>query len=310
MVRAAIVDQKGGGILFQPFDLLIPQLLVENKKPTDQSSVRNEIGWRDQAVVQSLLYCVSATKFLATLGVYEWPIFGLATTGTIGTLIAVGMSKLTKKTYVVMYGAKTYNIADPGDTFQLCVALAKIRALGHKLGKNLSEYMLPNKDSEDVAAMYSGRGTPNEDIIAAYRDISKNVIDLKIDLFSKDAWLWTKTAQREKTQTSQSTSTAESSPETKGTSHGQGPGDKVSVPRSTSKLRSEMYDGPEASSSKQGPGQEDRQEAEADAETSQSSERKASASMGKLPVAVESATPATTTVEPKPHSQGWHAWGA
>jgi hypothetical protein len=58
--------------------LLLPELLVEHKKRTDRQT---------KALNQDRVYLVSAVKFLAATGIKGHPIFGLVTSGTIGSVI-------------------------------------------------------------------------------------------------------------------------------------------------------------------------------------------------------------------------------
>ena len=73
--------------------LCVPFLFVENKK--DGKTVL-------QAFNQCRIYCVSGVKFLAALGVFGEPVYGLVTTGLQGTImVAWNSQELTDKKGVV-----------------------------------------------------------------------------------------------------------------------------------------------------------------------------------------------------------------
>ncbi|KAH8106796.1 hypothetical protein BXZ70DRAFT_249954 [Cristinia sonorae] len=109
-----------------PDDLMIPQLIVEYKKPPSRGADSEQR--MNDALSQCRVGCVSVAQFLTELGIYDWPIFGLAAAGTVGTIIAASVSKESKHTYILEYGTKIYDISDPSDIFQLAVVIRRIRA--------------------------------------------------------------------------------------------------------------------------------------------------------------------------------------
>ncbi|THH23244.1 hypothetical protein EUX98_g7934 [Antrodiella citrinella] len=106
-------------------DLLIPRLIVEHKKPGASESEREDLV--DQAFGQCYMSCVSIVRFLTQFNIWEEPIYGLVTTGTLGTVFSVFASKQTENIYVVEQGSRTYDISNPADVFHLAVILVRIR---------------------------------------------------------------------------------------------------------------------------------------------------------------------------------------
>ena len=62
----------------------IPQLAVKYKKP-DQKDDK-------QALNQARMYCTASVSYLAALGIKQYPVFALATHGSVGYVLMAWMS--------------------------------------------------------------------------------------------------------------------------------------------------------------------------------------------------------------------------
>lgn len=72
-----------------PGSLLLPRLLVEFKRAEAQTDKDPKIT---TALNQAILYCKNAAQFFAFLGIYEIPVWGLATSGAKGRIICAWCS--------------------------------------------------------------------------------------------------------------------------------------------------------------------------------------------------------------------------
>ncbi|EPQ57658.1 hypothetical protein GLOTRDRAFT_137917 [Gloeophyllum trabeum ATCC 11539] len=140
--------QKSNRVKRDSRSLFAPILLVEYKK-TDDKGLHTAEG-----VKQSRMYTVAASKFLANLGIYDFPVFGLVTDGTLGAVSCTyttdadtsrGGSKSSYKdnvsvefTYVAEADAHVFDISTPlgafhFSTFLCMLAEVHARTLNEKL---------------------------------------------------------------------------------------------------------------------------------------------------------------------------------
>ncbi|KAL1731526.1 hypothetical protein EV714DRAFT_271557 [Schizophyllum commune] len=106
-------------------DLIIPVLLVEHKR----LAVKN---WSEQGLNQLLIYMVSAVQLLATIGIYNMPVYGLVTDGPVGVVLtAWGVrtecTPLPFKIMIADKNAPTFDITNPIQALRFASFLIRLR---------------------------------------------------------------------------------------------------------------------------------------------------------------------------------------
>ncbi|KAH7882404.1 hypothetical protein F5I97DRAFT_1909968 [Phlebopus sp. FC_14] len=112
-------------------DLLLPILVVEHKR----ADPRKE----HVAINQSKIDAVSATAFLASVGVAEYPVFTLTIDGPIGILSMAWFSRKHQMTFVLDRNVVTFDISQPLEAFHFVCTMAKLVNHSKELKKRFEE---------------------------------------------------------------------------------------------------------------------------------------------------------------------------
>lgn len=121
--------------------VLLPGFIVEYKKRYDKKT---------QALHQERSYLVSATTMLASLGITNFPIFGLVTSGCVGGLLMAWysdkrkvtflyihlstLSELTlQKTYIMEHNIRSFDLSIPLEAYHFATVLIRLREHTDKL---------------------------------------------------------------------------------------------------------------------------------------------------------------------------------
>ncbi|CAA7263267.1 unnamed protein product [Cyclocybe aegerita] len=134
--------------------LLVPVFFAEYKK------IKDEV---EKAFNQCRMYCVSGVEFLSTLGVDDFPVFGLVTTGSQGTILMVWKStrvvnpkddstrrikadqaQASSYTYIMDHNLASFDISIPIQAMQFVITVHRIY-----------QYQLRLKDLLKMSDVYS-----------------------------------------------------------------------------------------------------------------------------------------------------------
>ncbi|CAL1710271.1 unnamed protein product [Somion occarium] len=124
--------------------VLLPRLLAEYKKTDNE----------DKGLHQDFMYIVSATNFLASCGVYDYPVYGLTTNGSVGGVMIVWQSKKFKKVNVIERQLPTFDIAEPFQAYQFVTFLLKLRKMDDLLEELIDERRGPSTHSRTLRSHF------------------------------------------------------------------------------------------------------------------------------------------------------------
>ncbi|EGO29062.1 hypothetical protein SERLADRAFT_377418 [Serpula lacrymans var. lacrymans S7.9] len=114
-------------------DLLLPVLTAEYKK--------KDVTTTFKALNQSRMYTVSALYFLRSLGIVDFPLFGLVTSGSEGAVSMAWYSSKQQKIFLMERNLQLYDISDPLQVYEFSVVLLRIAEHGQKLKVKLQEML-------------------------------------------------------------------------------------------------------------------------------------------------------------------------
>ncbi|CAL1712250.1 unnamed protein product [Somion occarium] len=97
-----------------------------NPRMSNSKTVKNRENARD-AFWDTLMCCVSAVEYLASLGIEDFPVYGVFASGSVGNLIMTWHSSASKRIYVFERYLKTFDVSDPVDIFWFSVFLLRLR---------------------------------------------------------------------------------------------------------------------------------------------------------------------------------------
>ncbi|KAH7882402.1 hypothetical protein F5I97DRAFT_356980 [Phlebopus sp. FC_14] len=106
-------------------NLRLPILTVEYK--------RADLAKALVGINQSRMYAVSATAFLANIGITDYPVFTLTADGPIGALGMAWFSKALKRTFIMERNVVTFDIAQPLGAFHFACTMLKLARHSEKL---------------------------------------------------------------------------------------------------------------------------------------------------------------------------------
>ncbi|CAL1710277.1 unnamed protein product [Somion occarium] len=124
--------------------VLLPRLLAEYKKTDNE----------DKGLHQDFMYIVSATNFLASCGVYDYPVYGLTTNGSVGGVMIVWQSKKFKKVNVIERQLPTFDIAEPFQAYQFVTFLLKLRKMDDLLEELTDQSRMPSTYSRTLCSHF------------------------------------------------------------------------------------------------------------------------------------------------------------
>ncbi|KAJ3503041.1 hypothetical protein NLJ89_g8612 [Agrocybe chaxingu] len=157
----AVTDSFGSHIILHSVPqkpqtaLLVPVFFAEYKK------IKDEV---EKAFNQCRMYCISGVEFLSTLGIHDFPVFGLVTTGSQGTILMVWKStrvvdleddstnyrtkaaqaQALTYTYVMDHNLASFDISIPIQAMQFVITIHRIY-----------QYQLRLKDLLKMSDVYS-----------------------------------------------------------------------------------------------------------------------------------------------------------
>ncbi|KAK0434344.1 hypothetical protein EV421DRAFT_1840832 [Armillaria borealis] len=97
---------------------LISVLFGEYKKPDEEDG---------KAVNQCKMYMVSGVMHLKSLGITRYPVFGLATNGTVGALLCCWYSKRLDRIFIMDRNIRLFDIASPIQAYHFMTFLLRLR---------------------------------------------------------------------------------------------------------------------------------------------------------------------------------------
>ncbi|EGO03240.1 hypothetical protein SERLA73DRAFT_174700 [Serpula lacrymans var. lacrymans S7.3] len=87
------------------------------------------------------MYTVSALYFLRSLGIVDFPLFGLVTSGSEGAVSMAWYSSKQQKFFLMERNFQLYDISDPLQVYEFSVVLLRIAEHGQKLKVKLQEML-------------------------------------------------------------------------------------------------------------------------------------------------------------------------
>ncbi|EPQ59865.1 hypothetical protein GLOTRDRAFT_126158 [Gloeophyllum trabeum ATCC 11539] len=162
--------------------LYAPLLVVEHKKAHDASKESNA------GTKQCRMYAVTASKFLAHLGIYDFPTFGVVTNGALGAVTCTYTSRARdgtaspkdpEITRVVEARARLFNLAHPLGAFHFATFLCMV-AHDHaaELRKRLEEV------EGDFKAEFHAQARAGRSLVWS-RDMQPDVLHAKAEAAAK-----------------------------------------------------------------------------------------------------------------------------
>ncbi|KAI0798184.1 hypothetical protein C8Q75DRAFT_38575 [Abortiporus biennis] len=109
--------------------VFLPALLVEYKK-TDDHEVK--------AINQARMYLIAAIAYLAAIGITEYPVFVIATHGSIAGLI-MGWRSSNGATYIMERNIRKFDIKGPLQAFHLAIIIMRLKSRGDELKQKVLE---------------------------------------------------------------------------------------------------------------------------------------------------------------------------
>ncbi|KAK0204508.1 hypothetical protein DFS33DRAFT_1486773 [Desarmillaria ectypa] len=97
---------------------LLSVLIGEYKKPEEEDG---------KAVNQCKMYLVSAVMHLKSLGITRYPVFGLATNGTLGALLCCWYSSRLDRVFIMDRNIRHFDISSPIQTYHFMAFLLRLR---------------------------------------------------------------------------------------------------------------------------------------------------------------------------------------
>ncbi|KZP28936.1 hypothetical protein FIBSPDRAFT_947334 [Athelia psychrophila] len=111
--------------------LLLPDLVGEYKKKS---------GSEMQAVNQTRSYLIASVTFLASIGIKDHRVFGLATNGPKGGVLMAWWATKDDRIYIIERDIYTFNISNPIDAVQFAIFLLRLRADNDKIKKRFADH--------------------------------------------------------------------------------------------------------------------------------------------------------------------------
>ncbi|KAK0193448.1 hypothetical protein F5146DRAFT_382674 [Armillaria mellea] len=98
--------------------LLLAVLVAEYKKPTTSYK---------KALYQVKMYLEASVRYLASLGIKNRAVFGLATNDVQGAILIAWFSEITDTVYIVERNLRTFNISSPIQVYHFITVLLRLR---------------------------------------------------------------------------------------------------------------------------------------------------------------------------------------
>ncbi|SJK99711.1 uncharacterized protein ARMOST_03022 [Armillaria ostoyae] len=98
--------------------LLLAVLVAEHKKPTTSYN---------KALYQVNMYLEASVRYLASLGIMNRTVFGLATNGVRGAILMAWFSEITDTVYIVECNLRTFNISSHIQVYHFVTVLLRLR---------------------------------------------------------------------------------------------------------------------------------------------------------------------------------------
>ncbi|KZP03873.1 hypothetical protein FIBSPDRAFT_1055030 [Athelia psychrophila] len=111
--------------------LLLPDLVSEYKKQTCSEM---------QAVNQTRSYLIASVTFLASIGIKDHRVFGLATDGPKGGILMAWWAAEDEKIYIIERDIHTFDISTPTGAVQFAIFLIRLRAANDKIKKRFADH--------------------------------------------------------------------------------------------------------------------------------------------------------------------------
>ncbi|KAK0218334.1 hypothetical protein EDD85DRAFT_358953 [Armillaria nabsnona] len=73
------------------------------------------------------MYLEASVRYLASLGITSWAVFGLATNGVRGAILMAWFSEITDTVYIVERNLRTFNISSPIQVCRFVTVLLRLR---------------------------------------------------------------------------------------------------------------------------------------------------------------------------------------
>ncbi|KAK0476420.1 hypothetical protein IW261DRAFT_1491148 [Armillaria novae-zelandiae] len=98
--------------------LLLAVLIAEYKKPSTSYK---------KALYQTKMYLDGSVRYLASLGITNRAVFGLATNGVQGAILMAWFSEITNTVYIVERNLRTFDISSPIQVYHFVTVLLRLR---------------------------------------------------------------------------------------------------------------------------------------------------------------------------------------
>ncbi|KAI0798237.1 hypothetical protein C8Q75DRAFT_741075 [Abortiporus biennis] len=109
--------------------IFIPVGFGEYKKPNQKEK---------QATNQARLYCIAAVRYLASIGITDYPIYVFATHGTIAGLMMGWYSSKNENTYIMERNTRKFDIRQPIQAFHLATVILRLKVKADELKDRVS----------------------------------------------------------------------------------------------------------------------------------------------------------------------------
>ncbi|KAK0470126.1 uncharacterized protein EV420DRAFT_1498497 [Desarmillaria tabescens] len=151
---------------------LISVLVGEYKKPDEEDG---------KAVNQCKMYLVSAVMHLKSLGITRYPVFGLATNGTLGALLCCWYSRRLDRVFIMDRNIRLFDISSPIQAYHFMTFLLRLRRWSDeqlqkhqdRISANANGTFLPDRSwtrkaqkeaaKKELADKKLARGEPDKD---------------------------------------------------------------------------------------------------------------------------------------------------
>ncbi|KZP28911.1 hypothetical protein FIBSPDRAFT_1039260 [Athelia psychrophila] len=117
--------------------LLLPDLVSEYKKQTCSEM---------QAVNQTRSYLIASVTFLASIGIKDHRVFGLATNGPKGGVLMAWWAAEDEKIYIIERDIHTFDISTPTGAVQFAIFLIRLRADNTKITERFRQLTMRNDE--------------------------------------------------------------------------------------------------------------------------------------------------------------------
>ncbi|KAL4242827.1 hypothetical protein ABKN59_011533 [Abortiporus biennis] len=109
--------------------ILLPVLMAAYGNPSCNES---------EATNQGRLHCIAAVRYLASIGIKDYPVYVLVTHGTIAGLTMAWYSTTNNNTYIMERNVRKFDITVPIQAFHLATVIMRLKVKGDELKERVA----------------------------------------------------------------------------------------------------------------------------------------------------------------------------